>query len=148
MTKASEIRALDNGKRSTLEISEIVGCRPEYVRAVRQRLVSGGTSRADKNYLSSDKGRLTRAAYVAGAMARYTSLRKTCDKEKCTAVYRQVYRAARLRGATVRQAQNLASSARETMIRKTGNQNIAKRARAKARKRFNEGHGNDSYRAD
>jgi hypothetical protein len=58
MNKAKRIRELDNGKRAPSEIAAIVGCRPEYVQAVRQRArgAIAGTSVADLNYLKRRYG--------------------------------------------------------------------------------------------
>jgi hypothetical protein len=37
MTKSQQIMSLYDGKRTTKEIAEIVGCLPAYVRVIRQR---------------------------------------------------------------------------------------------------------------
>lgn len=49
MTKAEHIRDLDDGRRTTRQIAEIVGCLSAYVRVVlRQR--ANGDCIANKNY--------------------------------------------------------------------------------------------------
>lgn len=60
MTKAQRILRLNNGKRSTREIADAVGCLPEYVRVVlRQRYRDGQSvmSEADRRYLASPHGK-------------------------------------------------------------------------------------------
>ena len=57
MTKAERIRKLDNGKRSTSKIAEMIGCLPSYVRSVRQRARGfAGYAPADLNYLKRKFG--------------------------------------------------------------------------------------------
>lgn len=53
-TKTDQIKAfLEHSNLSSREIADAVGCSPDYVRAIRQRLIGGGTSAADKKYLAA-----------------------------------------------------------------------------------------------
>ena len=52
MTKAQRIRELyKTGQYTTVQIADVVGCRPEYVRVVaRQRPASGGMSETERRW--------------------------------------------------------------------------------------------------
>ncbi len=50
MTKADQIRKLDNGKRTTRQIADAVGCDTGYVRVVLRQRINGGFSDIDVRY--------------------------------------------------------------------------------------------------
>jgi hypothetical protein len=60
MTKAQQILALYDGKRSTREIAEIVGCDPAYVRVAARQRHGGSRSEIDKRYVASPLGKETK----------------------------------------------------------------------------------------
>lgn len=61
MTKAQRILKLYNGKRTTREIAEIVGCNQAYVRVVARQRRGGSYSEIDLRYLQSPLGQKMRA---------------------------------------------------------------------------------------
>jgi hypothetical protein len=99
MSKAAQILALYDGKRSCRAIGDIVGCSDSYVRVVaRQR--KGGVSDIDQKY---------RAKVIAKG-----------DRAKARAAARAVYRAARRAGLDWRKARNKSGTAYMHKMRATG----------------------------
>ena len=66
MTKAERIRQLYRSGRTTREIADLVGCKPEYVRVVARQRASGHASVHDKRWKEAnrDKVRKTQANYM------------------------------------------------------------------------------------
>lgn len=64
MSKAARIRALYAEGKTTREIADEVGCRPEYVRVVARQRDASGRSAHDDAYLVRKYGSL-KAAYAA-----------------------------------------------------------------------------------
>jgi hypothetical protein len=75
MTKAEKILALYDGKRTTREIADIVGCDTPYVRVVARQRKGTGKSVHDKRYSASPLGKLSRSrsnhAYRENCKAKY-----------------------------------------------------------------------------
>ena len=100
MTKAQQILDLDNGKRTTRAIADIIGCLPAYVRVVLRQRMGTGESDIDRRYRRS----LRRYANVSLA------------REACRLAYKQM----RFKGGTPRQAASAGTSAYVKIIRRTG----------------------------
>lgn len=63
-SKADQIRALNDGRRSTTEIAALVGCLPSYVRVVARQRGTGSyfQSTADRNYQAKPEVKAKRSA--------------------------------------------------------------------------------------
>jgi hypothetical protein len=98
MTKADQILSLYDGKRSTKEIAEIVGCLPEYVRvAARQR--KGRPSKSDRTYLSK--------------------IAQNADHRAASDRYSLIYRESRDRGRSKYESHRVAMNAKRRVLRET-----------------------------
>jgi hypothetical protein len=134
MTKAEKIRrtAKLHPNWSTGQIGKACDCRPEYVRVVLRQRVDGGVSEIDKRYLASPLGKIQRQRLLArleGKRAAYDgALRATGDLEFSNNVAREVYRLARLEGASAYEAKLQAWNVRVTALRKTGDKTAASEA--------------------
>ena len=62
MTKTQHILSLYDGKRSTSEIAEIVGCHPAYVRVVARQRRGRSHSEVEERYLKKRYGTKTLTA--------------------------------------------------------------------------------------
>jgi hypothetical protein len=128
MSKAKQIMALYDGKRTTREIADIVGCLPEYVRIVARQRRGAGLSEADKRYSSSSLGKETARKYKSDnldaarsyAATRRRVLKKTGDKEKAKEKGRAAYKAARNAGKTVQEAASAYTAAQRRALCETG----------------------------
>ncbi len=63
MSKAARIRELLAKGLAPAAITAEVGCRPEYVQSVKQRLRAGGKRPCDMRWQNSDAYKASRAAY-------------------------------------------------------------------------------------
>lgn len=131
MNKAQRIR--DTAKLhpdwTTGQIGAACDCRPEYVRVVLRQRVCGGASEIDKRYLASPLGKAQRQrllARIEPKRAAYdATLRSTGDREFSNTVAREVYRLARLEGASTYEAKARAWHVRINALRKTGDKTAA-----------------------
>jgi len=98
MNKSVWIRSLDSGQRSTRQIAEIVGCLPEYVRAVRQRRDHGNHT----DY------RWRRKVYAHG------------DRTAARAAQSEAWRRARESGMGHRQASSISGGVYTQVMIRTG----------------------------
>ena len=84
LSKAGRIRYLLDQGFTNSEIAETVGCRPEYVRAARQRIAgTGSKSVADQNYILKRYG--TMKAYHDSNNERTKDYRRVWNRNR----YRQ-----------------------------------------------------------
>ena len=133
-TKSQCILALYDGKRTTAEISKIVGCRPEYVRVVARQRKGGKCSEIDRRYQSSPLAKSTRreanARSYNAKCAYYNALDRTCDRAKANAAARKARLAAKRAGKSVKDARNFANAARRRVASRTGDHIAAREAYA------------------
>ena len=131
-TKAQRILALYDGRRTTGEIAEIVGCHSAYVRVVARQRKGNARSEHDHRYANSSLGIATRLksqersrpyhrAYSAALVA-------TADTEAANAAARRAYRTAVKQGRPRLKAKAAASAARSVILVRTGDQNAARAA--------------------
>ena len=101
MTKSEQILALYDGKRTTREIADIVGCGVPYVRVVARQRKGGSMSKHDKKYRIKKAGSLAaysglvyrkvRVAAIASATTRQRALRSGHDLTTANALARSAY---------------------------------------------------------
>lgn len=141
-SKASQIRELYDGVRSTAEIAEIVGCLPEYVRIVARQRKSGGVSDIDRRYKTSEKGAKVEAQLKVGRRARQRArnriLSQTADNAAVREIARLAYKKARLDGQSYGDAQRASKLARSLATFRLGDQAAARLAGSEAYKAVRE----------
>lgn len=120
-SKAQQILALYDGKRTTREIADEVGCDPAYVRVVARQRKGRGESAADKRYARSPR-------VIGRKRTRRLVLRATADLEAARAARRQAYRSARSAGNSVREATSISASAYMRVVSQTGDRKAANKA--------------------
>jgi transposase len=134
MTKSAQIMELYAQGLSTREIADKVGCRTEYVRVVARQRNGHGASHIDMKYTQSKKGKATLAKRHKNRQqnfrAYYRTLWATADAEECRERRRQVYRAARDRGASAREATIIANTAVRRVVQRTADYEAARKAYA------------------
>lgn len=90
---------------SNKKISEEVGCSAAYVRAVQQRLLGGGMSKADKRYVP-EKLRRTRDRYASDPEYRQSRIDNSkrwaaSNRDRVNAIQRAYRARAKERGAQI-----------------------------------------------
>lgn len=135
-TLAAKILALNDGKRTTREIAELVygkGCpekRLAYVRVVLRQRKGSCSSENDRRYLESSLGQLKRAAERAAKKLLYL----TGDREVARKAMRRAYKQARRNGASPIEASTISFQAYGQAMRKTGDLAEARKTYALARR--------------
>lgn len=136
-TKSDQIMALYDGVRTTKQIAEIVGCRPEYVRVVARQRKGSGSSEIDLRYRASplwracwqrSNVRRNKGSVAAANKAKYVVVRRTADDAAASKAAKAVYDAARLMGRSVKEAKAAASAVRQRVLRQTCDMEAANRA--------------------
>lgn len=114
MTKSAQIMKLYDGKRSTREIAEIVGCLPEYVRIVARQRKGKGRSEVDDRYHHSEKGAARQQRVIKQWHATPKHIRRKARSE--------AYHEARKAGLSWRDASNVSMTAVRRAVREYHNQ--------------------------
>ena len=137
MSKSALIMSLYDGKRTTRQIADIVGCAPEYVRVVARQRKGGSYSETDRRYLASKRGQAARKRqndlYKPARLAWQRALYATADKDRRSLVWRKTYKAALDKGKSRREARSAAELAAWRVVRQTGNREVARKAWREAR---------------
>lgn len=137
-TKAETILALyAKGTMSVKEIAEKVGTSPEYVRVVARQRNGSGLSDIDRRYRTSSLGKATMAKFnesrAAARRAYYKTLYDLVPPKTRVRVFADAYRAARLSGLTVSEAQRAGTAAvKRVAASKMSSREAARRAYAAA----------------
>ena len=114
MTKSAQIMKLYDGRRSTREIAEIVGCLPEYVRIVARQRKGKGQSEIDARYDASKKGTERRKRPIKEWHATPKHIRRKS--------FAKAYREARAAGMHWREAAGIGTAAVRRAVREYHNQ--------------------------
>ena len=132
MTKSAQIKQLYDGVRTTREIADIVGCRPEYVRVVARQRQGNGISEIDKRYMSSPLGQHAISKRYPRKRAYIRALRRILARTGNAALAktegRKAYALARATGATRQEAKDRYNRECENVLGKTGNRMLARKS--------------------
>lgn len=140
MTKSQQIMALYDGKRTTREIADLVGCKPEYVRVVARQRKGGGLSEIDHRYRETERGRAAigrsnlkrRPQLVASLHAHNKVVRATGSRDAARQAARTARDAARLQGKNPYEAYDIYRRVYWRIMRQTSDLKKAKAASRRA----------------
>ena len=140
MSKAKQIMALYDGKRTTREIAEIVGCGDSYVRTVARQRKGLGVSENDRRYRATELGRASRRRadvaklakrgrqYETANTAYFQVIMATANREAASCAGRKAYDAARLQGKSTSEAHRIRKQVYHRVLMDTADKQAARRA--------------------